>query len=68
MRLIPTTPTERNELQPTHVAPRTIRPTARSVTYTSREINIYTPDDEDQSSQEVLPPSTTAVAVKKPVR
>ena len=55
-------------MQPTHIAPRTIRPTARSVTYTSREINVYTPDDEDQSSQEVSPPSTTAVAVKKPVR
>ena len=67
-QLIPTTPTERNEPQPTHVVPRTICPTARSVTYTSREIKVYTPDDEDQSSQEVLPPLTTALTVKKPVR
>ena len=68
MRLIPTTPTERNEPQPTHVVPRTIHPTARTVTYTSRGIKVYTPDDEDQSSQEVLPPLTTALTVKKPVR
>ena len=68
MRLIPTTPTERNEPQPTHVVPRTIHPIARSVTYTSQEIKVYTPDDEDQSSQEVLPPLTTALTVKKPVR
>ena len=67
MRLIPTTPTERNEPQPTHVVPRTIRPTARSVTYTSREIKVFTPDDEDQSSQEVLPPSTTALTLSAPV-
>ena len=69
MRLIPTYPTEdRNEPQPTHLAPRTIRPTARSVTYTSHDIKVYTSDDEDRSSQAMLPPLTTALAVKKPVR
>ena len=69
MQLTPTPPTEdKNEPQPTHLAPRTIHPIARSVTYTSHDIKVYTSDDEDQSSQAMLPPLTTALAVQKPVR
>ena len=69
MRLIPITPNEdRNEPRPTHVAPRTLHPLTRSVTYTSHKIKVDTPDDEDQSSEAVLLPSTTALTVKKPVR
>ena len=52
--------------QPTHVAPR---PTPQSVTYTTHQVKVYTKKDpEDQTSQMMLPPTTTALAVKKPVR
>ena len=51
---------------PTHVAPR---PTPQSATYTTHQVKVYTKKDpEDQTSQMMLPPTTTALAVKKPVR
>lgn len=53
--------------QPTGLTPRSLVPTARSVT--SNQIKVYTRhQDEDQSSQAMLPPTTTAMVVKKPVR
>ena len=65
-RLTPPPPTA---LQPTHLAPRPVRPTPRTVTYTTNEVNVYTKKDpEDKTSQIMLPPTTTALVVKKPVR
>ena len=65
-RLTPPPPTA---LQPTHSEPRPVRPTPRTVTYTTNEVNVYTKKDpEDKTSQMMLPPMTTALVVKKPVR
>ena len=52
-----------------HLAPRTVNPTSRTVTYTSLEIKLYTKsDDQLETSQMMLPPTTTDLVVKKPVR
>ena len=65
-RLTPPPPTAP---QPTHLAPRPVRPTPRTVTDTTNEVNVYTKKDpEDKTSQMMLPPTTTALVVKKPVR
>ena len=65
-RLTPPPPTA---LQPMHLEPRPVRPTPRTVTYTTNEVNVYTKKDpEDKTSQMMLSPTTTALVVKKPVR
>ena len=65
-RLTPPPPTAP---QPTHLAPRPVRPTPRTVTYTTNEVNVYTKKDpEDKTSQMMLPPTTTALVVKKQAR
>ena len=65
-RLTPPPPTAP---QPTHLAPRPVRPTPRTVTYTTNEVKLYSEkDDQDRTSQMMLPPTTMALVVKKPVR
>ena len=55
--------------QPTQLTPRRLLPTTRNVSYTSHQIKVYTRnEDQDQMSQAMLPPTTTALVVKKPVR
>ena len=64
-RLTPLPPTA---AQPTHLAPRP-RPTPRITTYTTNEVKVYSEkDDQDRTSQMMLPPTTTALVVKKPVK
>ena len=69
-RLPPPPPSQPAKIsQPTHFASRTVNPTPRTVTYTSREIKLYTKnDDQQETSQMMLPPTTTELVVKKPVR
>ena len=65
-RLTPPPPTAP---QPMHLAPRPVRPTPRITTYTTNEVKVYSEkDDQDCTSQMMLPPTTTALVVKKPVR
>ena len=55
--------------QSTQLIPRRLLPTTQSVSYTSHQMKVYTRnEDEDQTSQAMLPPTTTALVVKKPVR
>ena len=55
--------------QPTQLTPRRLLPTTQSVSYTSHQMKVYTRnEDEDQTFQVMLPPTTTALVVKKPVR
>ena len=68
-RLTPPPPSQPPKIpQPTYLAPRTVNPKPRTVSYTSQEIKLYTKNDEQQTSQMMLPPTTTALVVKKPVR
>ena len=65
-RLTPLPPTP---AQPTHLAPRPVRPTPHITTYTTNEVKVYSDkDDQDRTSQMMLPPTTTALVVKKPVK
>ena len=55
--------------QPTQLTPRRLLPTTQSVSYTSHQMKVYTRnEDQDQTSQAMLPPTTTALVVKKAVR
>ena len=55
--------------QPTQLATRTLQPKPQSVSYTTHEMKVYTKNEgEDELPQTVLPPTTTALVVKKHVR
>ena len=46
-----------------------MRTTPRITTYTTNEVKVYSDkDDQDRTSQMMLPPTTTALVVKKPVK
>ena len=53
----------------THLELRSINPTVRRPAYTTNEIKVYSRHDvEDENSELTLPPTTTALVVKKPVK
>ena len=58
------------QLPPTQLNPRPIHPTPRIFSTPRNEIKVYTrnPDNNDENSQISLPPTTTALVIKKPVK
>ena len=67
-RITPPPPTP---VSPTQFTPRSVNPSVQRPTYKTNEVKLYTiHDDETQNenSELTLPPSTTALVVKKPVK
>lgn len=65
----PPTESSRNLHRSTQLMPRTRRPTHHTDTPTTHEMKVYRKtDDEEQTSKMTLPPTTTALAIRKPVR
>ena len=59
------------QLPSTQLRPRPIHPTPRIFPTPRNEIKVYTrnhDDADDESSQMSLPPTTTALVIKKPVK
>ena len=61
------------QLPPTHLAPRPIHPTPRIFPTPRNQIKVYSrlPDDDDDDDENLpitLPPTTTALAIKKQVK
>ena len=59
------------QLPPTHLAPRPIHPTPRIFPTPRNQIKVYSrlPDDDDDENLPItLPPTTTALAIKKQVK
>ena len=70
MRLTtPSSPQPRRVPHPTQLTTRTNRPIPRTVRHTTQELKVYTFNPrEDENSKLNLPPTTTALVIKKEVK